>query len=421
MSKNNDKWIKILDEYNVLQKLDDVGSFIISADEIRNFREPRLMTKFDCYADLPEVFKKNNLSILPISRNKYVLSRHNIFTKIEANEKPSEIKSYQIPEHLQSIKVNQITSEAVALNCAYICQILSDFIGDVDIVPTINGRMGTTRFDFNIANNLQDIDKVSVENSQIEIDGAYEGVEYLTIIEAKRRITDDFITRQLYYPYRTLATKVSKPIKLIYLLYSNGVFSLREYAFDRLDDYNSIKIVKHIEYRIEEFKINIISLIQLLKATPIVVEPLSPPFPQADRFERIINICELIHTETRKKEDFTDIFQFDKRQTDYYLNACKYLGLVEETKKEISLNQLGQKVITSNFDERHKILIQQILSHAVFSKSLEETLDSGKPIETSRIVEIMKECKINVTGATFKRRAMTVKGWVNWILSLLED
>ena len=44
-------------------------------------------------------------------------------------------------------------------------------------------------------------DNIKVNNSQIEIDGGYEGAESLTIIEAKNNIADDFIVRQLYYPY----------------------------------------------------------------------------------------------------------------------------------------------------------------------------------------------------------------------------
>ena len=39
-----------------------------------------------------------------------------------------------------------------------------------------------------------------------EINAAYEGRSCLAILEAKREISEDFITRQLYYPFRMLST-----------------------------------------------------------------------------------------------------------------------------------------------------------------------------------------------------------------------
>ena len=78
-----------------------------------------------------------------------------------------------------------ITSEAIALNCAGACGILSDFLEDDGLVPTVSGRMGSGSFEFDISTAFG-TRHIAVNNSQIEIDAAYEGVNYLSLFEAKR-------------------------------------------------------------------------------------------------------------------------------------------------------------------------------------------------------------------------------------------
>jgi hypothetical protein len=68
MSKNNEAWNEIFAKYKILEKIGRSELFFIDANQIKEFREPRLMTKFDHQTSLPDMFKKNNLSILPITR-----------------------------------------------------------------------------------------------------------------------------------------------------------------------------------------------------------------------------------------------------------------------------------------------------------------------------------------------------------------
>jgi hypothetical protein len=68
-------------------------------------------------------------------------------------------------------------------------------------------------FDFNI-NSSKGLFKVNVGNSQIEIDGGYEGDSSLNLIEAKNYISDDFLVRQLYYPYKLWNNKITKQLNV---------------------------------------------------------------------------------------------------------------------------------------------------------------------------------------------------------------
>ena len=61
MSKVDSFWQKIFDDLGILQEIDKHGFFQIWADDIRKYHEVRLMTKFDHFSDLPDVFQKNHL------------------------------------------------------------------------------------------------------------------------------------------------------------------------------------------------------------------------------------------------------------------------------------------------------------------------------------------------------------------------
>ena len=96
-------------------------------------------------------------------------------------------------------------------------------------------------------------------NSQIEIDGGYEGDSSLNLIEAKNYISDDFLIRQLYYPYRLWSNKIGKRVRPIFLTYSNGIFHLREYEFVTPELYNSIRLIQHknMQFKKEELMLRI--------------------------------------------------------------------------------------------------------------------------------------------------------------------
>ena len=52
---------------------------------------------------------------------------------------------------------------------------------DEEIKPTVSGRMSSSSFDFNIKTLKSNLNIV-VNNSQIEIEGGYEGVNSLSLI-----------------------------------------------------------------------------------------------------------------------------------------------------------------------------------------------------------------------------------------------
>lgn len=381
------------------------------------------MTKFDHRINLPDIFSKNNLSILPITRGDYVISSFSAYKEFE--ETSPETQKISIPAYIQSLIPQFLVSEAIALNCANACGILNDFLEDDALYSTVSGRMSSGTFDFDI-NTAFGVKNVKVNNSQIEIDAAYEGINYLSIFEAKRDISEDFLIRQLYYPFRVWSERVTKKVKPVFLIFSNGKFSLYQYHFENPKNYNSLRLVKQKNYIIAT-EICLTDIENILRTVPLIEEP-KVSFPQADSMSRIVNLVELLYEKPMTKQDITSEYAFDERQTNYYTDAGRYLELIDKIHDEdgnivFQLSTCGRRIMNLEYKERQLAIITQILKHKVFNETLKLHLQYGEMPNKQTIVEIMKRENLYRVEAysTYLRRSSTVVGWVNWILSAIEE
>lgn len=423
-TQNDWAWGELFHKYDILNYIDAHERFEITASQIKEFREPRLMAKHDQSINLPKIFCDNDLAILPTARGKYLISHFKAYHRFEKIN--TSIEKAEFPSYLQSIDLSGINSEAIALNCAYISGMISDFMEDERLVPTVSGRMGSGLFEFNINNSKTDkLCNVAVCNSQIEIDAAYEGLQSFSLIEAKRDLADDFLIRQLFYPFQAWRKRITKPIQPIFLVYSNGIFHLFGYVFENPDNYNSLILVKQKNYSFEDISIRITDIESILNNVTEVGEP-EIPFPQADNFERVINLCELVGDQGLDRDDITEQYAFDARQTNYYTDAARYLGLIEKKRLDsspfFSLSEMGKQIFAMNYKERQLALCKCILSHKVFADALKLHFDTGEMPDKKKIINSMKASSLyNIESeSTYSRRASTIKAWVNWILEIIQ-
>lgn len=381
------------------------------------------MAYFDHKVNLPKIFTDNELSILPSARGKYIISNFDAYQALSYKEDVWS-KSFNFPSNIKSIDTTNIYSESIALNAAYLSGIIDDFIGE-KTTHTLSGRMSTSSFDFNIRNiRTKKSFPVTVENCICEIDGGFESENCLVLIEAKNFIVDDFLIRQLYYPYRLWKSKIKKRVVPVFMTFSNDTFSFFKYNFSDVNEYNSLVLLEQKDYCYDE-KITGDDIYRVLKETEIKQE-FQVPFPQADTFKKIIDLGGLLMVSDLSKDEITSNFNFDKRQTDYYSNAGIYLRLIkkEKTEKEImySLTDSGKSIMSKSYKEKYLLIVSRIIEHEVFNKTLLEYFITREIPVITRVSQIMKKCKIyNVgTDETYKRRAQTVIRWIEWILGLTE-
>ena len=62
--KANKAWTDLIQEYQIDNAIKQHGEFIIQAKDIKKYREPRLMAKWDSSESLPTILKKSDINIL---------------------------------------------------------------------------------------------------------------------------------------------------------------------------------------------------------------------------------------------------------------------------------------------------------------------------------------------------------------------
>jgi hypothetical protein len=429
MSKNDLAWEKLFTKYSILEKISESGYFEIESASINEFRESRLMAKFDHQINLPEIFKKHNLSILSISRSKYIIGRFDVYSQVEYH-RDLEAIAVELPPTIESIDYTNFYSESSTLSCAFNTGMINDLVNNGELYHTVYGRMSTGEFKFSI-NSILDSNpyNIKVNKAQCEIDAGFESENYFLILEAKLYDVDDFIIRQLYYPYRLWSYKLpDKKVIPVLMTYSasRNIFSFFIYKFNDLYNYNSIQLVEQRNYTIAPEKISTEDVNQIFTSVTIVPEQ-DIPFPQANKLERVIDLLMLLQDKELTKDEITANYQFDERQTIYYGDAARYLGLIDKYKdsntEEITfyLTDEGRDLLKKRYKKKILSLIEKILQHEVFYQTFKFTLDNGLNPDVLSISIIMKSCKLNknYTNSTIKRRASTVRRWIDWILSMI--
>ena len=390
------------------------------------------MAKWDSSEQLPSSLKKNEISILPDSRSSYILSDFLLYQKLpKVVEHVKNMATVELPD-LQTIDVDNITSKANAINVLQISGILEDFLeldSDDVLYGTFNGRMSSGEFDFLVDTRRKIQRKVDVSRAQIEIDGGFESSHYVVILEAKNVLHEDFHIRQLYYPFRLWESKINKPIRLIFSIYTNKIFRLMEYCFKEKENYSSIELVKTKNYSLEDTSISfdeIKAVYDSIEDNKVISDNMnvegSVPFIQADNFERIVSLLENMYENPMTSDEIIELMKFTSRQRDYYFNAGKYLGLFQKIKEDkvtkYGLTNVGVAVYKKSYKERQLELVKLILSHRIFRELFREIIETGMIPDKGRVVELELEynvCSKNVAS----RRATSVIGWLNWIFNLV--
>lgn len=424
LSKNDQAWQSLFEQENILEQIQKNGFVYISSQRINEIREARLMTKFDHQFQLPKPFQDNALSIQPISRSYYIIGPFESYCSLPKNTSLARVQYVNLPPYIETIVPKSITTESSAVICAYLSGMLTDILGE-ETFFTVFGRMSTGAFSYQI-NNIKtcQFNRIEVNNSQCEIDGGFEGETKFAIIEAKCQSVDDFIIRQLYYPYKLWKSKINKEIVPIFLSFSNNIFTFYVFEFFDSNQYNSIRLKSTHKYCIGQYEIDLSDIRKIINEVKKLKNDNNLTFPQANKFARVIDLLDKLYINegSLNKEEITTEYAFDVRQTDYYVSAGVYLGLIEKSQNEIgncySLSAKGQKIMALDPRRKNLELVKTILSYKVFYLVLNEYLkNSGKPTRQT-IINIMRDHLNKLNETTLYRRAQTVEKWVEWILEL---
>jgi len=418
MTKNDASWKQIFDQLSIVDKVEQDGFFDISADQIKEFghREPRLMTKFDYEQSIPPTLKDNGLSILAIQNGLYRLAQTNPYLKI-SEELPEKITSVSFPGDIISLDPFEITTESNALDIAYLSGILDEVFAEQTKL-TIRGSFSRgVDFSFSLRNIKQDPIQYDVKGVGIEIDSGYEGNSSINLIEAKIGGRNNLNIRQLLYPelYWRMNIKGKKELRSYILFYQQPVFRFIPFIYEEDNFYvdqtkeMAFKIKAHAHFDFHKIEYNDEELVNH-----------DAPFPQADRFEKVVIILSKISgygsvSKSDLQEDLSSDLGLSGRQTDYYFNVLKWLKVADYQDGEIALTPLGEKIEELEYYDKMKKLAEIVFSERIFNIALKSGIEA---IPDKLFTE--KWRMGSEDSATIPRRKHTVKMWLEFFEEVFE-
>jgi len=252
---NHKPWKSIFDTYKIHDHNFEKSPFVITADEIKkatahftttNEWEVRVLCKQDTREKRPQIFIENELFILPIKNGIYAILKGEGYVDIPEIQAKTSIYQSKLDFELETSQVGN--SEMQHLDFAYASSLIRTFLEDDSLVLTIRGRKYTPEFQFYAGQPPQLITAKSV---QTEVDAGYEGRNQVVLIEAKNSASKNTLIRQLYYPFRQWQNYTKKKVHILFFERQKDVYSIWQFAFSDVNNYNSIELLKSNKFEIK--------------------------------------------------------------------------------------------------------------------------------------------------------------------------
>ncbi len=402
-----DAWEKIFGALNLDATQDQ---HIITAKQIKEIGgcEPRLMAKMDSSEDVPPIMKRHGYFLLPVSRSTYTIIRGDGFHRLEANQK-------QATEFVSQIKFNLVTngrntSEMQYLDYCSNAGLIEEVIGRGKLYPMIRGREGSGEHLFTVSDN-----QVELKNAQIEVDLGLEGQDSIVLLEAKSKTPQDFIIRQLYYPYKKFSTNyINKQVSPIFFTYDQGqeTYNFWKYRFEDPTDYNSISLIGCDSYLIREE--NTVQLSDIADQN-LIIGAQKNIIPQANDLDKVQRLIYLVSQGVTSAIEIAKSFDFAPRQSSYYREAAEALGFVSFNGREYSLTDAGQLLVSLDTEHRNILFAKAVNEFELFKQCI--SILQSKGSLSRHDIESIITINSTLSGSTIPRRAASIESWLKWVAS----
>ncbi len=381
----------------------------MTAREIKEFTdrtEPRILAKMDEEEDLPELFRRHGVFVLPVDRRTYAIVRGQGHHRPEPMDRVRPtIHEATLPISLMEMAEKGPLSEGHYLEHAYNTGLLERFFDVKPLYGLFAGRTTTPSFLFSVGTV-----QLQVKGAQMELDQAYVDGGQIFIAEAKIGVPRSFIIRQLYYPFRSF--KLAEPgrvVRILLFAYEKGTKSyyLWEYGFTDTLSYESIELVKAARFTL---------LTKPLHPEQFAVaSDLTDAIPQADDLRKVMELTVQVGLGSTDSRTVAAHFQFTTRQSFYYRQAAEMLGLVDLNKNRYSLTSEGKKFFSLVAPERNRMMTELLLRHPIMQEVFKQLLSHpDRPVSRRNVAEIISQ-RSKLTGTTLTRRAQTILSWFRWV------
>lgn len=140
----------------------------------------------------------------------------------------------------------------------------------------------------------------------------------------------------------------------------------------------------------------------------------SIPFPQANDINKVIALIQAGDEIIENKEKAKEVINVGTpRQVSYYLSALQYLKYLGQNKK---LTERALKLQNSK-SELVSDIYNQLLEDKLFGKAYHDFKVTGK-VNIDKVTSDLKKENQRLSESTLKRRASTIRSWVEWMYGI---
>lgn len=402
VSQTFEQWEKIFSVKNFDLSKD---LHFVTADEIKEITgvEPRIMAKMDSTKDLPPIFKQNGYFLLPVKNGEYAVVRGEGFHQLEQKAAHTNHTS-RIKFHLTT--AGRGSSEMQYLDYSFNSGALENVLGISPLYPSIRGRNFTKPFIFKVKNS-----ELKTGSVQIEVDSGLEGEDAIVLIEAKVKTPEDFIIRQLFYPYNHFRI-VSPNKKIIPMFFTyepqTKLYNFWIYEFTNQADYNSIRLKE-----VRSLSITSAHELEISDLSPQINVVYKDLVPQANDLNKVIELIFKINEGIDEYKIVAEYFEFDRRQSSYYREAAEALGLVTTRGGKYLLTEAGKHLVTLQTEKRNLFMVKLMGEFELIKESL-RVLQSNGQLKRSDIEALITK-NSTLAETTVSRRAYSLIAWLKWI------
>lgn len=401
MTTKQDKWAEVVREMGL--DLSKPLNYVSAVDVKRiAHEEPRLMASMDSRERLPLIFAERGLFVLPVSNGRYAIVRGKGYHELEDVGEPRKFEA-RLPFELSALTYG--TGETGRILHAFHSGILTDFTAVPQMFQVVGGKSRTTSFDFQVDGS----GSIHVEGAGMEVDMGFEGRDSLLLIEGKAHRRENFLIRQLYYPYRSFRDFQPKAVRTFFFVADAGTFSLWEYRWDDPFDYESIRLSKAASYRLATDTPPIQSF------ESIEPDPRLDIVPQADDFEKVADLPLLVAGGVSTPAQWMNRYGVAYRQANYYKEAAEAMGLVSADEGPFALTAEGRRYVEMKPKERGDYLASRILRIPIMNRVFRLVQGSEERGVCRDEVARLIEKTSHLRGSTPSRRASTVLSFFRWM------
>lgn len=140
----------------------------------------------------------------------------------------------------------------------------------------------------------------------------------------------------------------------------------------------------------------------------------SIPFPQANDINKVITLVQAGDDIIENKEKAKDVIKVGTpRQVSYYLSALQYLKYLGQDKK---LTDRALKLQNSK-SELVSDIYNQLLEDKLFGKAYHDFKATGQ-VNIDKVASDLKKESQRLSESTLRRRASTIRSWVEWMYGI---